>query len=328
MKRELVTIIVPIYKVEKYLPKCIESLIHQTYENLEIILVNDGSPDNCGEICDKYSKKDNRIQVIHKQNGGLSDARNKAIKIAKGDYILLADSDDWIPLDAVENMYSLAKEKECDIVVGQANIVYELKEKKEIKENEAYIKEYSNKEALEVMLYNSEITNMACNKLYKRQLFNGIEYPVGKLYEDLATTYKLIAKSKKVVVTSKKTYNYLIDRNDSIMNTKFNINRMQALQFTEKILQFVRENYPDIEKAAISRLYMECIFILLKLPYAKEYKEENRKIKRYLRKYRIRVLSNSKVPKKQKMLCIVAIGGRIPLRMIWNLKETMKKKGK
>ena len=332
MENDLITIIVPVYKVEKYLAKCIENIINQSYANLEIILIDDGSPDNCGEMCDNYAREDKRIKVIHKENGGLSDARNRAIDITTGKYILLVDSDDYLEKNAVEYLSNVANKYNADIVIGQSNLVYEGKEGKKVKVYSDFTREdsqeeiYNAEQALEMMLYNSKFTNNALNKLYRTTLFEDIRYPVGKLYEDLATTYKLISKSEKIVLGKKITYNYLTDRNDSIMNKKFDLRRMQGLEFTEEILDFVKKYYPNIEKSAISRLYMECIFILLKIPFGKKYKEQNRKLRQYLRKYRITVTTNKKMPKKQKMLCIVTIFGRIPLRIIWSLKEGIKKK--
>lgn len=323
----LITIIIPIYKVEKYLHKCIDSVIEQTYTNLEIILVDDGSPDNCPKICDEYAKKDKRIKVIHKKNGGLSDARNVAIKIANGEFIFLLDSDDTITNDAIEYMYNLAKKENAEIVSGQYNKVYEGINDEIIIDNDNYIKIYNTKEALESMLYDSYITNMGCNKLYKKDLFNNIEFPIGKLYEDLGTTYKLISKSNKIVVTSKKTYNYLINRNGSIMNKKFEPNRMQALTFTEEILDFIQKKYKDIENAAKARLYSECIAIFVQIPNNKDFIAENKKIKYYLKKYRKDILFDKKISKKQKIMCIVAIFGKKPLKLVWNLKENIKKIG-
>lgn len=330
MKNELITIIVPIYKVEKYIKKCIESVLNQTYNNLEIILVDDGSTDNCGEICEKYAKNDNRIKVIHKENGGLSDARNTAIDVAKGKYIFLLDGDDSIVKRAIEHLYGLIQKYNADIAIGKVREVLEsdyndIEKKDEELYNNKDVKIYKNKDALETMLYNTEFTNMACNKLYKKELFSGIRYPVGKLYEDLGTTYKIISKAKNTVVTPEVTYHYLVHREGSIMNKEYTSERMQALKFTEEILEFVKKEYIEIEDAAISRLYMECIFILLKLPRKKIYKEDNEKVIKYLREYRYKVIKNKRMPIKQKLLCIASIGGRISLRFVWNVKEFLKK---
>ena len=327
LEKELITIIVPIYKVEKYIEKCVNSVINQTYKNLEIILVDDGSPDKCGEICEKYAQEDKRIKVIHQKNGGLSAARNSGLDIATGSYILLVDSDDYIENYTVESLYNLSQKYQSEITIGSTNLVYEdqqIEDKSNIIDEK--IKTYNKEQALEAMLYNTEFTNNAWNKLYKAELFKDIRYPFGKLYEDLATTYKLIAKSNKVVLTSKITYNYLMDRSGSIMNKQFKKERMDALTFTEEILAYIRKNHPNIEKSAIARLYMECIFILLKIPKTREYSVENKKIKQYIRRYRMTVLTDAKMPIKQKMLCFATLGGRNLVKLAWQVKEKIKRK--
>ena len=122
---DLITVIVPVYKVEKYIRKCIESIINQTYKNIEIILVDDGSPDDCGKICDEYAKKDNRIKAIHKENGGLSDARNKALDLTNGKYVIFVDSDDYIEKNAIEYLYQLMQKYNTDIAIGLVNPIYD-----------------------------------------------------------------------------------------------------------------------------------------------------------------------------------------------------------
>ena len=327
MPNDLITIIIPIYNVEKYLEKCINSVLEQTYRNIEVILVDDGSPDNCGKICDEYKKKDSRIIVIHKKNGGLSDARNKGIDIANGKYVYFLDSDDYIERDTIQYLYNNVCKYNAQIAIAGIRDIFENQSKNKKysdRSKEEIVKILNSKEALETMLYNTEFSNMACNKLYEKKLFSKIRYPKGKLYEDLGTTYKVLNLADKIVLSSKMTYNYLADRKSSIMNQKYSKNRMQSLIFMEEIVDFVRKKYPDIELAAISRMYMECIFILLKLPF-KNYKEDNKKVKNFIKKYRWVVIKNKKLPIKQKLLCIITIGGRIPLRIVWILKEFIKR---
>ena len=165
---DLITVIVPVYKVEKYIRRCIESIINQTYRNLEIILVDDGSPDDCGKICDEYAKKDNRIKVIHKENGGLSDARNKALDLANGKYVIFVDSDDYIEKNAIGYLYKLIQKYNTDIAIGLVNSIYDGEKNSILKNKESNIKVYNKEQALETMLYNTEFTNMACNKHYKK----------------------------------------------------------------------------------------------------------------------------------------------------------------
>lgn len=217
MEKELISIIVPIYNVEKYLNKCVESILKQTYDNLEIILVDDGSLDNCGNICDEYAKKDSRIIVLHKTNGGLSDARNKGINIAKGKYIGFVDSDDYIDNDMFEILYNLCKNNNADIsMISYKEIENEII----INENSNYtnkVFKYNNIEAIKELLKDEKIKNYAWNKLYKKELFDGIEYPIKMAYEDVGTTYKLFEKAKKVIWYDIPKYNY-IRRDTSIVS--------------------------------------------------------------------------------------------------------------
>lgn len=219
---ELISIIVPIYKVELYLKRCIDSILKQSYKNLEIILVNDGSPDKCGEICDDYSRIDNRIKVIHKKNGGISEARNSGIDISHGAYITFIDSDDWINELYIEELYCILNKSSADISICS----YIKTTNNEFKDNFLFkmIYEYSNIEALEQFTDKFYVQMViATGKLYKRTLFEGIRFPIGKIHEDEFTTYKLIFKAKKIVLTTAQLY-YYWQREDSITGVGFSIN--------------------------------------------------------------------------------------------------------
>lgn len=231
MEKDLISIIIPVYKVEKYLEKCIESVLKQTYTNLQIILVDDGSPDNCGKICDEYAKKDVRIEVIHKANGGLSDARNVGISIAKGKYIGFVDSDDYIKIDMYEKLINLIKKYNADISI--CNLYDVIDGKEYIRNKENGIQEYNRIEILKETLLDKNIQSYAWNKLYKKELFDEIKYPVGKKYEDIGTTFYLFEKCNKAVVTSEPEYYYL-KRADSLVN---NVTESTILDYTEVIIQ-------------------------------------------------------------------------------------------
>ena len=242
--QELISVIVPIYNVEKYLKKCIDSIINQTYKNLEIILVDDGSPDNCGKICDEYAKNDKRIKVIHKKNGGLSDARNAGIDIAKGKYIGFVDSDDYIVSDMYEYLYNILIENSSDISICDYEYYYEknniIGKSNNVKINETVDK----KEALRRLMGNS-IGNYAWNKLYKRDLFNDVRYPVGKKMEDCGTTYKLFYLSNKITIGNERKYYYL-QRDDSILHKKNFSFYKDFFELTLEKYKFIKEKYPEI----------------------------------------------------------------------------------
>ena len=245
MKNDLISIIIPVYKVEKYLEKCIESVLKQTYTNLQIILVDDGSPDNCGKICDEYAKKDSRIEVIHKANGGLSDARNVGINRANGRYIGFVDSDDYIKEDMYEKLINLIKEYNADVSICNLYDVIDGKEYVRNKDNG--IHEYSRIDILKEILLDKNIQSYAWNKLYKKELFDEIKYPIGKKYEDIGTTFYLFEKCNKIVVTSEPEYYYL-KRADSLVN---NVTESTILDYTEIIIQrylYIKQNIEELRK--------------------------------------------------------------------------------
>ena len=245
MEKDLISVIVPVYKVEKYLEKCIESIIKQTYTNLQIILVDDGSPDNCGKICDEYAKKDLRIEVIHKANGGLSDARNVGISKAKGRYIGFVDSDDYIKEDMYEILLNLIKKYDADVSI--CNLYDVIDGNEYIRNKENGIREYSRLDILKEVLLDKNIQSYAWNKLYEKELFDEIKYPIGKKYEDIGTTFYLFEKCNKIVVTSEPEYYYL-KRADSLVN---NVTESTILDYTEIIIQrylYIKQNIKELRK--------------------------------------------------------------------------------
>ncbi|MPQ43057.1 glycosyltransferase family 2 protein [Clostridium tarantellae] len=247
MKKQLISVIVPIYKVEKYLSQCILSLTNQSYKNLEIILIDDGSPDNCGNICDDFSKLDKRIKVIHKDNEGLAEARNVGLNVAKGEYIGFVDSDDWIHPNMYENLINTALKYKAEIVECKFKKLY--KRNIYLKENN-YIKktiEFNNKEALKNHLQGKYLYRAVWNKIYKRELFKNIRFPKGKLAEDLYITYKLFYLSKKTVYLDFEGYYYYI-RNNSIMGKKEEKLIVSILQGTKDKHAFICNNVPELKE--------------------------------------------------------------------------------
>lgn len=322
---DLITIVIPIYNVESYLKKCIDSVLQQTYRNLEIILVNDGSTDGCPEICDEYKKVDKRIIVIHKKNGGLSDARNAGIQNSHGKYILFVDSDDFIKKECVEILYKNIKEYNKDISIGQIEqfSIYEEVKEKNIKQ---IIWQYNKIEAMEQLLYNTRYTSSTAGKLFLTDLFKEIRFPFGKKYEDLATVYKIIYASNGVVVTNKEVYNYFIARTESIMHEKFSETRMDALYFTEEILWFIKKAIPKIEIAAVTRLLIEARDIFVEIPNNGVYEQQENYVYNYIKKYRTKVVFNPKLPIKRKIAILPVLFGKKMIRFAWKLKLRLKRK--
>ena len=245
MEEELISIIIPVYKVENYLEKCVDSVINQTYKNLEIILIDDGSPDNSGAICDEYAKKDSRIKVIHKKNGGLSDARNAGLKVVTGKYIGFVDSDDYIEKDMFETMYKLAKMYQAEIsIVSYA----EWKNGKILNDmNSGELNLYNKVEAIKELLIDSKIQSYMWNKLFKNELFEDIEFPVGKNFEDIATTLKIFEKCNKIVRMETAKYNY-IRRDDSIIGNRSYKTYNDYLDVILDKYLYLFNKYPEIEE--------------------------------------------------------------------------------
>lgn len=212
------SIIVPVYKVEQYIHKCVDSILNQTFTDFELILVDDGSPDNCGKICDEYVQKDRRVRVIHKENGGLSDARNFGIDAAKGTIIGFVDSDDDIDLDMYKSMIDYLDDNNLDVVCADTYVIRNNKRKFSPRYSENKV--FTKKEGTTAIL-NGSLDNAAWNKIYKRCVIGDVRYPKGRVYEDVATTYKFLFAAKRIGYVPKPFYNYY-KRKGSIVASSFN----------------------------------------------------------------------------------------------------------
>lgn len=252
-----ISVIVPIYNVEQYLRKCIDSIINQTYKNLEIILVDDGSTDASGEICNKYEQQDERIRVIHKKNGGAADARNKGLEVMTGKFVSFVDSDDWIEYNFYENMIEQAIKYNADIVVSNYNYVsdngdiicrYEKNDKVR----------YNTEEAMNEMIHDGFIQAVIWNKLYLKSCIKDIRFKVGKICEDEFFTYKIIANAKEVVYNSKPLYFYR-KREGSVMD-KYKLNRLDGVDAIYERLQFIKNKFPSLYKYEKLTLCNTCIY--------------------------------------------------------------------
>lgn len=237
----IVSVIVPIYNVEHYLQRCIDSIREQTYKQLEIILVDDGSPDDCGRICDYNTKLDVRIVAIHKENGGLSSARNAGLDIAKGEYVAFVDGDDTIHPKFIEALTELCTYYECDIAQCDYLTVAEGFSKLPLNTLQS-IKIYNGRQALyeQCCTKNAAQYTIACNKVYRKELFQNIRYPLGKIHEDEFTTYLLLWKAERIAITNQYMYYYL-QRVASIMGTTFSAKRLDALEAFQERLEFLKD---------------------------------------------------------------------------------------
>lgn len=238
---DLISIIVPVYNVSSYLEKCLDSIVNQSYSNLEIILVDDGATDNSGIICDTYSVKDKRIKVIHKENGGLSSARNAGIDIARGKYFAFIDSDDWIEFDFIELLYNSMKLDNADI--SQCSFIQERGEHLSDINRVEEVKLITGVDAIE-NLYNKHTyidTVVSWNKLYNRKLFDEIRYPEGMINEDEAIIHEILYGVNKVAINESTLYHYTI-RDNSITKSEYNIKKLDSITAFEKRLDFLKKN--------------------------------------------------------------------------------------
>lgn len=244
-EQPLISVIVPVFKVEQYLDRCVESIVNQTYKNLEIILVDDGSPDNCPQMCDAWAEKDNRIKVIHKPNGGLSDARNAGMAVAVGEYIAFTDSDDWVDSRYIELLYCGIKQCGATLSACGVSEVYSMDKCKDIVEN-VDVSCWDAEGALSTLLRGQTFKAVAWNKLYHRSLLEGMTFPVGKLHEDEFFTYLVIDKCEKLAFVNCDLY-YYFQRENSIMST-VSSKHIDALEAGALRLDFLKEKYPRLYK--------------------------------------------------------------------------------
>lgn len=239
----MISVIVPIYNIKQYLPRCIESILNQTYKDLEIILVNDGSNDGSNIVCENYLKQDNRIVLYNKKNGGLSDARNYALDRMKGEYVTFVDGDDCIEYDYIECLYNLIQSnKDVSISIVDKVIFSKDDELKSIKEKNKCI--LSKEEIIKKMLLRNGASHTAWGKLYKRELWDDIRFPLNRLYEDYLTIYKVFEHVEKVAYSDAKKYFYF-QRNDSIMNSKLTINKLSEVDVADEMNDYIINKYPS-----------------------------------------------------------------------------------
>jgi len=322
MEKDKISLIIPVYNVEKFLSRCVNSVIKQTYKNLEIFLVDDGSTDNSGNLCDKYAQKDKRIKVIHKKNGGLSDARNVAIDKITGSYITFIDSDDYVSKDYVEYLFNNLKNTNSDISTCLYQSFYE-GEEATIKEEVGELIVCEKEEALKRLFYQTQTTTSAWGKLYKKKLFKGIRYPKGKICEDLDTTYKLFSKSNKVAIGTAKNYYYLI-RKDSIINSNFSSKRMDALKFAKNMVVFISTYYPSLSLSARNRYFAEAIFIFMAIPYKKDYYLERKKVFAVIKENRKEIIFDKNSRLFFRLCALASFCGQLCLKIMLTIKMMVK----
>lgn len=236
----LISVIVPVYNCEMYLNQCVESIINQTYSNLEIVLVDDGSTDDSGKICDEYSEKDHRVVVLHTVNGGAASARNKGLNVAKGEYITFVDSDDWIESDMYHSMLELLKNNSAD--VAKVGFIKEYENNSSIVLGNEYDGIYLKDEAVKKFLYHeNEFCGGVWDKLYKRELFDNVRFPEKLITEDYYVNALIYANLNRIAVSSKAYYHYRMQEN-SVCHQPVNSHTFDEIETAKKLIDYYKEN--------------------------------------------------------------------------------------
>lgn len=313
MENELISIIVPVYNVSKYLERCISSIINQSYQNIEIILINDGSTDNSGEICNKYSLLDNRIKVIHKTNGGLSDARNCGIKNSSGDYIMFIDSDDVVNFNIVECLYNIIIKYDTDISICDCVHCYS---DDIIFSNSNAIKSFKSNEAICELLYQKSFLVSSWGKLFTRKCFDNVLFPVNLIFEDSAIMYKIFNQVDKIVYTDAKLYAYM-HRENSITTAKFSKKDCDILKICNEMMEYFSNSDDNIKKAVKSYCSSAALRIYLNAPRNDLYNDEINICIDYLKQNGKSILYDKNVRRKNKIAIIMFLYCRSLISLVY-----------
>lgn len=286
-----VSVIIPVYNVEQYVEKSIESVLNQSMKDIEIILVDDGSTDRSGEICDRYEKKDERIVVIHKKNGGLSSARNVGVKAAEGDYIGFIDSDDFVEPLMYETLYRMAERDSADVAICGVYDVYKNGKVAQCDSREKFV--CNQEEMFGHILLGEKISGTVCNKLIRKEIAKILEFPIGRLFEDVFYSALLVQKIKKASVTTEPMYHY-VHRSDSITTCGYRKKDMDVIEAFEIDKQLVASHFPKLINKAEFALNSAYLRVLDKMLLTKGYRKfpEYKMVKQYLKEHSKEIVSS------------------------------------
>lgn len=314
----LISVIVPVYRAEPYLERCVCSIREQQYRHLEIILVDDGSPDRCGSMCDAYARQDARIRVVHQTNGGLSAARNAGLAIATGELVAFVDSDDYVSSGYISSLYRLRERFGADIAIcGFCDVRGERVTPWRIPSGEPFV--LNAVSALQNMLYTDDFDASVWGKLFPRTLFDTIRFPVGKLYEEVETTWRLLLMARRVAVTREPLYFY-VKHEGSIVSSRFNERSLDMLEACRHIYDYAAAGHPELLPAATRKLVYACFYLLKTL--GKEdrgHPEVVRQLYAILRRHRFAVLRDPRAPKRDKAAILISLAGQRAFRFSWTL---------
>ncbi|MDR1376546.1 MAG: glycosyltransferase [Synergistaceae bacterium] len=316
MEAPLISVIVPVYNIEKYIRKCVESIINQTYNNVEIILVDDGSTDGSSAVCDELAESDARVKVFHTTNGGQSVARNVGIKASNGDCIAFVDGDDYVTDDYILHLYKLMKDYHADISITNYRIQRDGAKKPKKKKEPLYALLMNRCEALEMLLYKKYFSTSVCGRLFRRPLLDDVEFFPGKILEDLGFSYKVFDRADRLVYGSTVEYIY-VQRATSTLHTQGEAIIKDCAAFAGEMKEYIVCRYPNLTEAAISRCFSSNVFCLKYIPLRKLYREEYANIRTNILKYRKSTLLNAAAPSKTRGAALLSYLG------IWFLRAVL-----
>lgn len=315
-KKPLISIIVPVYNVEEYVARCIKSICKQTYSNIQVILVDDGSTDTSGEICDKFALQDSRIEVVHQKNQGLSEARNTGFAYIKGSYISFVDSDDYISENYISYLYGLIVNENADL--SSCKYIETNKEFEFSSGGSSEYHTYNREEAFEKLCYQLVLTTSAWGKLYKVELFESIKFPKGKLYEDVGTFYKIL-ENASVIVCGEQVHYLYYRRATGIVRSGFNPAKMDYFYQSWEFAEYIRDYHKELYDGAISRVVWSSLHLWVQIDSKRENPKEYNELKNTICKYRAKIIKDKKVRKKNKIVLLGSYCGHWFLKIVYRM---------
>lgn len=303
--KPLISVVVPVYKTEKYLRQCVDSLLRQTCPHMEIILVDDGSPDGCGAICDEYAEKNERVAVIHQKNGGVSAARNTGVRAARGQYIVFVDSDDWVEPNHVEELYRMVDMADADVGIALEHT------------KASYI--WSGAQAVEQLCYQRLFDTGPCGKIFSAGIVKNVSFPEGMFFEDLAVVCRMIGSAKSVAAQGGTRYHYR--RNpEGTMNGGDVTRLLDEVKAADMMYTYTKALLGKESMAAESRRFSAYAQVLMKLPMD-GYEKERAYLWEYLCLVRAKVLADRRARAKNRLAAMASYCGERIMRVLWLASE-------
>lgn len=311
----LISVIVPVYNVEKYVGKCLDSIRKQTYQNLELIIVDDGSNDSSGKICENYAKQDKRIRVIHQRNSGISKTRNIGVQESNGTYMTFVDSDDYVEESYIKTLYQNLTKNNCEISIVKHFIEYQ---NKTLDTSTKSYKVLDSHECLTKLLYDNDIDTSLWGKLYTRDLFKDIYFPEGRIFEDHSIFYKLVLKANKICLESKPLYHYRKLNHESITSSRFNIAKLDLIDATKQLAKDITIRYPDLKLACERRLMWAYLSTLAQTTSCTDPpKDIIIELTKYIQKNYRKVLFDRRTPNRDRVGILAVKLGYPTFRKFW-----------